>query len=94
MTEDRPRLSVFRSLKHFYGQVIDTKGRVLVAVSDANLEGKKLAGVASAKAVGMLLAQKAKAKKIQQVVFDKSHYKYHGRVQAFADGAREGGLEF
>ena len=94
VTETRPRLSIFRSLKHIYGQIIDTNGRILASASDAQLEGKKGKGVAAAKIVGKLLAEKAVAKKIQRVVFDKSHYKYHGRVRAFAEGAREGGLEF
>ena len=93
-TADRPRLSVIRSLKHISGQIIDDKGNVLISVSDKHLTGKKLKGVDLARETGKLIASLAKNKKITIVVFDKSHYKFHGRVQAFAEGAREGGLEF
>lgn len=93
VTADRPRLSVYRSLKHIGGQIIDPVGKILVAVSDTHLkQDGKLKGVARAAATGKLLAEKAKAKKIGAVVFDKGRYTYHGRVKAFADGAREGGL--
>lgn len=93
-TVDRPRLSVIRSLKHISGQIIDAEGKVLVSVSDLHVTGKKLKGIDLAKETGKLIATQAKKKKITQVVFDKSHYKFHGRVQAFAEGAREGGLVF
>jgi len=94
-----PRLNVFRSLKHIYGQIIDdNQGHTLVAVStlDPALRDQ-LAGLdktAQAKVVGQALAERAQSKGVQQVVFDRGGYKYHGRVKALADGAREGGLEF
>lgn len=89
---DCPRLSVFRSSRHIYGQVIDSAGRVLVAISDTHLKNTKLTGVTRAEAAGKLLAQRAKEKNISKVVFDKGRYTFHGRVKAFADGARAGGL--
>jgi large subunit ribosomal protein L18 len=96
-TTERPRLVVFRSLKHAYAQLVDdTTGRVLLGVSDAS-EGIAVEGagkVAKAKAVGTLLAAKAKAAGVTKVVFDRAGYRYHGRVQAIAEGARAGGLEF
>ena len=94
ITADRPRLSVFRSLKHISGQIIDQTGNVLIAASDRELTKKTLKGVARAAETGKLLATRAKEKKITNVVFDKSHYAYHGRVKAFADAAREAGLSF
>lgn len=91
----RPRLVVFRSNQHIYGQVInDEEGRTLVAASDSELKPKPKTNLEVAKAVGRLLAEKAKAKKIKYVVFDRGGYKYHGQVQALAEGAREGGLFF
>jgi large subunit ribosomal protein L18 len=91
-TAERPRLVVFRSHKHIYAQLVnDVTGRTLMSVSDAGLEGKK--GEKST-AVGKLVAEKAKAAGITMVVFDRAGYRYHGRVKAVADGAREGGLEF
>ena len=98
-TAERPRLNVFRSLRHIYAQVIDDdRGLTLVAAStqDPDLRDQ-LAGLdkaAQAKVVGQALAERAQAKRIQQVVFDRGGYKYHGRVKALADGAREGGLDF
>jgi len=96
-TAERPRLVVFRSLKHAYAQLVDdTTGKVLMGVSD-NSEGIAVDGtgkVARAKAVGTLLAAKAKAAGVTKVVFDRAGYRYHGRVQAIAEGARAGGLEF
>lgn len=95
-TAARPRLVVFRSLKHIYGRLVDDdRGTTLLGVSDAS-EGMQLEGsgkVARAKAMGKLLAQKAKEQGVSRVVFDRAGYKYHGRVQAVAEGAREGGLE-
>lgn len=93
-TPERPRLAVYRSLKHIYAQVVDdTKGHTLVAASSVesiaesgNREGAKL--------VGAKLAERAKEKGIAAVVFDRGGFKYHGRVAALAEGAREGGLEF
>jgi large subunit ribosomal protein L18 len=96
---DRPRMSVFRSNKHIYVQIIDdTKGRVLASASSQSKEftGKSGggAGIEGAKAVGELIADRAKAKEIGQVVFDRSGYVYHGRIKALADAAREKGLKF
>ena len=98
-TAERPRLVVFRSLKHIYAQLVDDdRGVTLLGVSDGS-EGVEAAGetkgkVARGKAVGKLIAEKAKAAGFSRVVFDRAGYRYHGRVQAVADGAREGGLEF
>jgi large subunit ribosomal protein L18 len=96
-TAERPRLVVFRSLKHISAQLVnDDAGVTLLGVSDTS-EGIQFEGsgkVVRGKAVGKLLAGKAKAAGITRVVFDRAGYRYHGRVQAVADGAREGGLEF
>jgi large subunit ribosomal protein L18 len=96
-TAERPRLVVFRSLKHIYAQLVDDdRGVTLLGVSDAS-EGIQIEGtgkVARGKAVGKLTAEKAKAAGIRKVVFDRAGYRYHGRVQAVAEGAREGGFEF
>ena len=96
-TAARPRLVVFRSLKHISAQLVDDdRGVTLVGVTDRS-EGIQLDGagkVARGKAAGKLLAEKAKGAGISKVVFDRNGYRYHGRVQAVADGAREGGLEF
>lgn len=98
-TPTRPRLSVFRSLKHMYAQVIDdTQGRTLAAAStlDADLrpELTTLAKRDEAARVGRLIAERAMAAGVSQVVFDRGGYLYHGRVQRLADAAREGGLTF
>ena len=92
-TDKRPRLSVFRSGKHIYAQLInDEKGVTLVSASDLDLkEGTKSE---QALIVGKGLAEKAQKAKIKKVVFDRRGYAYHGRVQMIAAGAREGGLEF
>ena len=95
-TVERPRLAVFRSLKHIYAQVIDdASGRTLAAASSGE-KGATFNGgnVAGAKEVGRLIAERAKEKGIKSVVFDRGGYQYHGRVKALADAAREGGLEF
>lgn len=93
-TKARPRISVFRSIKHIYCQIIDDgKGQTLVSASDKELKDGG-SGVAVAGQVGELLAKKAKTKKITKVVFDRSGYKYQGRVKALAEGARKGGLQF
>ncbi len=96
-TLERPRLVVFRSLKHISAQLVnDDLGVTILGVTD-NSEGVAVEGtgkVARAKAVGKLLAEKAKAAGFTTVVFDRAGYRYHGRVQAVADGARAGGLEF
>ena len=98
-TSERPRLSVFRSLHHIYAQVIDdTRGVTLVSASSLESElrsdrnGQKKAEVS--KRVGALVAERARSNGIQSVVFDRGGYKYHGRVKALADAAREGGLAF
>ena len=96
-TASRPRLSVFRSNKEIYGQLIDdVNGVTLVAASsrDADVSSNKGAKVELSKHVGALLAQRAKDAGIEEVVFDRGGYLYHGRVKAFAEGAREGGLQF
>jgi large subunit ribosomal protein L18 len=91
-TAERPRLVVFRSLKHIYAQLVDdVSRRTLVTISDGEIEGKKSE---RALEVGKRLAQRAKESGITQVVFDRAGYRYHGRVKALATGAREGGLEF
>lgn len=93
-TKSCPRLSVFRSSKYIYGQIInDTEGKTLVSESDLKLkkEGSKME---QAYQVGKSLAQKALKKNIEGVVFDRGGFLYHGRVKKLADGAREGGLKF
>jgi large subunit ribosomal protein L18 len=96
-TAERPRLVVFRSIKHIYAQLVnDDLGVTVLGVGDGS-EGLAVEGsgkVARGKAVGKLLAERAKAAGVTKVVFDRAGYRYHGRVQAVADGAREGGLEF
>ncbi len=96
-TTHRPRLCVFRSLKHIYAQVVDDiQGRTLAAASSNEESGARSSGgnVAGAKAVGRLIAERAKSKGILKVVFDRGGYLYHGRVKALAEAAREAGLEF
>jgi large subunit ribosomal protein L18 len=95
-TAERPRLAVFRSLKHIYAQVIDDEeGRTLVAASSGGKGGVSNGGnVAGAKAVGKLVAERAKDKGIENVVFDRGGCLYHGRVKALAEAAREAGLKF
>ncbi|MFA5820905.1 MAG: 50S ribosomal protein L18 [Candidatus Gracilibacteria bacterium] len=92
-TSIRPRLIVFRSLKYTYAQIIDDeKNKVVASASDVKTKkGKKME---RAKKVGTDLAAKAKENKVEAVVFDRNGYKYHGRVKAVAEGAREGGLKF
>ncbi len=109
-TAERPRLSVYKSLKHIYAQLVDdTGGKTLAFVSSLSKElpapAGRLGGLgklgkkegdkkATAKAVGTLLAEKAKAAKVEAVVFDRNGFPYHGRIAAVADGAREAGLQF
>ncbi len=94
-TEEIPRLCVFRSAKHIYAQLIDDeKGRTLFSASDIELKNKKMSKTEKAYQVGKLIAKKSLEKKIEKVVFDRAGYKYHGRVKALAEGAREGGLKF
>jgi large subunit ribosomal protein L18 len=99
-TSERPRLAVFRSVKHIYAQVIDdTQGQTIASAgSIEKTAGEKAAAsggnIAGAKAIGKLVAQRAQDKGIKSVVFDRGGYHYHGRVKALADAAREAGLEF
>jgi large subunit ribosomal protein L18 len=98
-TPERPRLCVYRSLGHIYVQVIDDRsGKTLVSASSVDSETKKnLKGggnVAAAKVIGKAIADRAKSVGISKVVFDRGGYKYHGRVKALADAAREAGLQF
>jgi large subunit ribosomal protein L18 len=91
----RPRLAVFRSLAHIYAQLIDdTSGRTLVAASSTALKGEKAKKTERAKAVGQALGEQAKAKGIAEAIFDRGGYRYHGRVKALADAARQAGLRF
>jgi large subunit ribosomal protein L18 len=91
-TADRPRLVVHRSLKHIYAQLVDDDSqRTLLTVTDSGLNGKK---TERAREVGKRVAERAKEAGVSKVVFDRAGYRYHGRVQAVAEGAREGGLEF
>lgn len=97
-TSERPRLTVYRSLKHIYAQLIDdTSGRTLVSASTRTKEfreqGASGGNVAAARIVGKLLGERATANGIQQAAFDRNGYKYHGRVKALADAAREAGLK-
>lgn len=96
---ERPRLCVFRSLKHIYAQVIDDRqGRTLAAASSLDKETRKLlkggGNLAAAKVIGKIIAERAVAAGVSQVVFDRGGYKYHGRIQALAQAAREAGLKF
>jgi large subunit ribosomal protein L18 len=94
-TGERPRLAVFRSVKHIYAQEIDdTKGHTVVAAGSTEKDSKNGGNVAGAKEVGKLVAERAKDKGIKAVVFDRGGYQYHGRVKALAEAAREAGLEF
>jgi large subunit ribosomal protein L18 len=96
-TEERPRLAVFRSLKHIYAQVIDDRrGHTLAAASSGEKKVSLPSGgnLAGAKEIGKLIAERAKAKGVTRVVFDRGGYLYHGRIKALADAARAAGLEF
>ncbi|MDW7712093.1 MAG: 50S ribosomal protein L18 [Deferrisomatales bacterium] len=98
-TAARPRLTVFKSVKHVYAQIIDdASGRTLVAASsmgrDLRDDVKKTADVEAARTVGLAIGKKALARDITQVVFDRNGYPYHGKVKALADAAREAGLQF
>ena len=93
-TSQRPRLTVFRSNKAIYVQIIDdTKGHTIASASSIDLEKAKL-NVATSKTVGKKVAEKALASGVTEIVFDRNGYLYHGNVKALADGAREGGLKF
>ncbi len=93
---ERPRLSVYRSLKYIYAQIIDdSTGSTLVSASSLTMAGEKSGDTVDvAKKVGEALASEAKKKNITSVVFDRGGYLYHGRIKALADGARSGGLQF
>ena len=94
-TAERPRLSVFRSNRGIFAQLIDDRaGRTLAAVNWIEADLRKLTASDQARKAGELLAERAKAAGIESCVFDRGGYKYHGRVKALADGAREGGLSF
>ena len=98
-TPDRPRLAIFRSLKHIYAQVIDdTQHRTLAAAStmDGSLKTSLKTGgdIEAAKAVGKLVAERAKEQGVSKVVFDRGGFAYHGRIASLADAAREAGLDF
>ena len=95
-TGERPRLAVFRSLKHIYAQVIDDRaGKTLAAASSGEKNSSVTGGnLAGAKQVGKMIAERAKTKGISKVVFDRGGFLYHGRIKALADAAREAGLEF
>src|SRR5664280_947586 len=92
---ERPRLTVYRSLDNVYAQVIDDRsGKTLAAASSLSKELAEVIKNAKSKLVGNLVAKKALEQNILSVVFDRNGYRYHGRIQALADGAREGGLKF
>jgi large subunit ribosomal protein L18 len=98
-SSQRPRLCVFRSLKHIYAQVVDdgrkgTLAAASTAEKDVRAKLKGTGSVAAAKAVGKVIAERAKAKGIELVVFDRGGYLYHGRIKALAEAARENGLKF
>ena len=95
-TPARPRLDVFRSAKNIYAQVIDDVNGVTLAAASSNEKDIGMYGgnIEAAKKVGQMVAERALAKGIEEVVFDRGGYVYHGRVQALADAAREGGLKF
>ena len=96
-TPERPRLTVFRSCKHIYAQVIDDLNGVTLASAGTLGKGvslEKTGNAEAAAAIGKQLAERAKEKGVTKVAFDRGSYKYHGRVKALADAAREGGLEF
>lgn len=94
-TTIKPRLSVNRSNRFIYAQIIDdTKAKTILGVSEKILPVNKVSKTQKAKELGLLVAKKAIEKKVKEVVFDRGSYRYHGRVKALADGAREGGLKF
>jgi large subunit ribosomal protein L18 len=99
-TSERPRLVVYRSLRYIYGQIVDDhENKTIVGVSNFSKDLQEQlkdakSKVEVSKMVGVFLAKKAQEKKIKKIIFDRNGYKYHGRVKALADGAREGGLEF
>lgn len=93
-TSERPRLSVFKSNKAVYAQLVDdSKGHTVVAANSIEL-GAKLNNIDNSKEVGAKLAERAKAAGVETILFDRSGYQYHGKIKALAEGAREGGLKF
>ena len=95
--QENPRLTVYRSSKHFYAQIFDSLGTKVIASAstvEKDVRGGKTGNVDAAGKVGKLIAERAKAAGIDKVAFDRSGYAYHGRIKALADAAREGGLEF
>lgn len=94
LVSDRPRLSVFKSNKYMYVQVISQEGQALFGLTEKSLEKKGAARLEKAKELGKAIAKIALEKKIEKVVFDKGRFSYHGKVKALAEGAREGGLQF
>ncbi len=98
-TKEKPRLTIYKSLKHFYAQIIDDiEGKTLVFVSTNEKQFKEkhksCKNLEAAKELGKALGKKAKEKKIERVVFDRNAYKYHGKIKAFADVVRESGIKF
>jgi large subunit ribosomal protein L18 len=94
-TAERPRLAIFRSLKHIYAQVIDdTTGTTIAHASTQEKDLGATGNADGAKKIGLTIASRAKAKGVARVVFDRGGFQYHGQVASLADGAREGGLEF
>lgn len=94
-TAEKPRLSVFRSNKYISAQLIDdVTGKTMLGMSEKHIEKKEGTKIDTATIFGKAFAAKAKEKKINNVIFDRGQYKYHGRVKALAEGAREGGLQF
>jgi large subunit ribosomal protein L18 len=93
-TAARPRLSVFRSNKHIYAQIIDDLAGVTLAAASTRESGAGASGIEASKAVGQRLAERAVANGVSTAVFDRGGYRYHGNVKALAEGAREGGLQF
>lgn len=94
-TPERPRLTISRSLNHMYAQIVDDRGgKTLVAANSRQLADVTGGNIAGASAVGKTIAEKATAAGIKQVAFDRNGLRYHGRVKALADAAREGGLDF
>lgn len=91
----KPRLSVFRSNKHIYAQLIDDLShKTIVSANDLKIKKENIKPVKIAEMVGIDIAKKAIKKKVKSILFDRSHYKFHGRVKALAEGARAGGLQF
>ena len=94
-TSERPRLSIFKSNKAIYAQIIDdANGHTLASVSSYELGTKNNPNIEVSKNVGLKIAEKAKASGVESIVFDRGGYQYHGKIKALAEGAREGGLKF